>query len=59
MNLKKQEQADKLDYRETNKENNCTKCKYYDSESHESTKGNCKFFHINVDEKHICDLFSN
>ena len=58
MNLNKHEEADKFDYRETNKEDNCTKCKYYDSEYDESAKGTCKFFHINIDENHICDLFS-
>jgi hypothetical protein len=58
MNLSKQEEADKMDYREINTKDNCTKCKYYDSKSNESSKANCKFFHIKVDENHICDLFS-
>ena len=45
-------EEEKFNYRETDSKDNCLKCKCCDPKS--LTK--CKFFHIEIDENHVCDL---
>ncbi len=45
-------EEDKFNFRETDSMDNCLKCECCDKKS--STK--CKFFHIEIDENHVCDL---
>ena len=50
-------QAEKLNYRETNSADNCMNCKYcYEKKLNEGFE-DCKWFEIEIDENHICDLF--
>ncbi|ADZ08900.1 hypothetical protein Metbo_0649 [Methanobacterium lacus] len=43
----------KYNYRETDSENNCMKCKYSDIKYFNELYANCKFLHIRVDKFHI------
>ena len=49
-------EAKKFNFRETNNDNNCSKCNRFDKKSFDGFEANCKFFHIKTDENHICDL---
>ena len=46
----------KFNFRKTDSEDNCTKCKYYVAKSFDGVQTNCKFLNIKVDEFHVCDF---
>lgn len=45
-------EEEKFNFRETDSHDNCLKCKCCDPKS----LTECKFFHIQIDENHVCDL---
>ena len=45
-------EEEKFDFRETDSDENCLKCRCCNPKS----LTDCKFFHIKIDEHHICDL---
>jgi len=48
--------AKEFNFRETDNDDNCSKCNRFDKKSFDGFEANCKFFHIKTDENHICDL---
>jgi hypothetical protein len=50
LKLHKNEQS-KFNFRETDSHDNCLKCK-----CDQKSLTECKFFHIEIDENHVCDL---
>ncbi len=46
--------ADEYNFRDTDSDENCTNCKYYDSKS----LADCKLFKIKIDENYVCDLLT-
>jgi hypothetical protein len=53
----KEQQADVLNFRETNSNENCKNCKYCDQGLFDKFESECKIFNIKVDTKHVCDLY--
>lgn len=47
----------KFNLRETDSNDNCTKCKYCDINPSHRVNAHCKFLNIDVDKFHICDLY--
>jgi len=45
-------EEEKFNFRETDSHDNCLKCRCCDPKS----LTECKFFHIKIDENHVCDL---
>lgn len=45
-------EENRFNFRETDSHDNCLKCKCFDPKS----LTECKFFHIEIDENHVCDL---
>ena len=45
-------EEEKFNFRETDSQDNCLKCKCCNPKS----LTECKFFHIEIDENHVCDL---
>ena len=45
-------EENKFNFRETDSTDNCLKCKCCDPKSFSE----CRFFHINIDVNHVCDL---
>jgi hypothetical protein len=49
--------AEEFSYRITDNEaDNCLKCECCDMKSLDGFEDSCKFFHIKIDENHVCDL---
>ncbi len=49
--------AEKLNFRETDSSENCMNCKYRYKKKINDGFEDCKWFEIEIDENHICDLF--
>ena len=53
----KEQQADALNFRETNSNENCMNCKYCDHGLFDKFELECTLFNIKVDTNHVCDLY--
>lgn len=53
----KEQQADALNFREINFNENCMICKYCEQGLFDKFESECTLFNIKVDSNHICDLF--
>ena len=53
----KEQQADALNFRETNSNENCMNCKYCDQGLFDKLELECTLFNIKVDTNHVCDLY--
>ena len=49
-------EAKEFNFRETDNDDNCSKCNRFDKKSFDGFEANCKYFRIKTDENHICDL---
>ena len=54
--VKMSNEAKEFNFRETDNDDNCSKCNRFDKKSFDEFEANCKFFNIKTDENHICDL---
>jgi hypothetical protein len=48
--------AEKFNFRETDADENCSKCNRFDKKYFDGYEANCKFFHVKSDRNHVCDL---
>ena len=53
----KEQQAEALNFGETNSNENCMNCKYCDNGLFNKFESECTLFNIKVDNKHVCDLY--
>ena len=53
----KEQQADALNFRQTNTKENCLNCKYCDHGLFDKLESECTLFNIKVDTNHVCDLY--
>ena len=51
-----EKEAEKFNFRETETEDNFSKCSRFVKNSFDGFEADCKFFHIKTDENHTCDL---
>jgi len=54
----KELQAEELNFRKTNSNTNCMKCKYNIQGLFNKFESEYKLFNITIDEDHVCDLIS-